>query len=212
MALEIFNALRGAKNAIGAIDSKLVKLRAERAEVAAAPPHTTDLQAWALRGLDTASKNFLGRLRRWHFSDNALAGWSGETLDAHHGPQLLGITASLPSGGNSPAVGMFGGAADMAALTHFLRPAIEAQLPKLIEESFPGSRNGLRSSERVAKLQKLDKAIAALEAERNEFASALGDAQKAIDTPANTLSADDREAAEALAAGFVLNAAGSKGT
>jgi hypothetical protein len=200
--MEFLNALRGAKNTIGAIDSRLNKLRAERAAVAAAAPHIDDLQAWALRGLNSASEDFLGRLKRWHFKDAALTGWTGETLDSHAGPQLLGIHDSVPHGAG-PAVG--GGAADVAALTHFLKPAIAAQLPKLIEEAFPGSRKGLRSSERVAKLAKLDGQIGALEAERAAYANGLRDAQRAIDVPANTLSTDDREAAEAVAAGLVEN-------
>ena len=73
----------------------------------------------------------------------------------------------------------------MCALTHFLRPAIEAQLPKLIEDAFPGARNGIPSAERRAKLAKIDKQIAALEAERSDLADALRDAQKAIDAPAS---------------------------
>jgi hypothetical protein len=202
--MELFNALRGAKNTVGAIDSKLSKLKAERAAIAAAPPHLDDLQQWALRGLDSASADFLGRLKRWHFNDGALTGWSGESIDAHAGPQLLGITPTVPHG-DGPAVGG-NGVADLAALTHFLRPAIEAQLPKLIEEAFPGSRKGLRSSERLAKLQKLDGQIKALEGERSHLVGLVRDAQKAIDTPANTMSTDDREAAEAVAAGLVLNA------
>ena len=35
---------------------------------------------------------------RWHFNDEALKGYSGETIDAHAGPQLLGITPTVPSG------------------------------------------------------------------------------------------------------------------
>jgi hypothetical protein len=205
VALEIFNALRGAKNTIGAIDSKLTKLRAERAEVAAAPPHLDDVKAWAVRGLDSASEHFLGRLRRWHFNDAAMAKWSGETLDNHAGAQLLGISATIP-GHVCPAPGNIAydmPPANICAVTHFLRPVIEAQLPKLIEECFPGSRKGMRSSERVAKL---DKAIGALEAERNEYVAELREVQKAIDPPANTMSTDDREAAEAIAAGLVANA------
>jgi hypothetical protein len=208
MALEIFNALRGAKNTIGAIDSKLATLRAERAKVGAAPPHIDDVKAWALRGLDSASEHFLGRLRRWHFNDEALAKWSGSTLDGHAGPQLLGITATVP-GHVCPAPGNIAHdmpPADIAAVTHFLRPAIEKELPALIEQAFPGSRKGMRSSERVAKLAKLDRQIATLEAERNEYVVALRDAQKAIDTPANTMSTDDPELAHAIADGLVINA------
>jgi hypothetical protein len=146
-------------------------------------------------------------LRRWHFNDEALASWSGEALDAHSGPQLLGITAAVPNHA-SPAPGVVGydmPSADICAVTHFLRPAIEKELPALIEQALPGARKGLRSSERRAKLEKLDKAIATLEAERNELVGALRDAQKAIDTPANTMNTDDREAAEAVVAGLVLN-------
>jgi hypothetical protein len=205
--MDFFNALRSARNTVGAIDSKRAKLSAERDEVAAAPPHIDDVKAWAVRGLDAASEHFLGRLKRWHFNDEALAQWSGETLDGHAGPQLLGITPTVPHG-SGPAPGTFDvsrQAGDIAAITHFLRPVIEAQLPKLIEESFPGARKGMRSSERRARLEKLDKQIAALDAERAELVGALRDAQKAIDTPANTLSTDDREAAEAIALGLVTS-------
>jgi hypothetical protein len=206
--MELFNALRSARNTVGAIDSKLAKLRSERAAVAAAPPHIDDLKAWALRGLDTSRDHFLSRLKRWHFNDEALKGYSGETIDAHAGPQLLGITPTVPNG-TGPVVGgsyMNGSEpVDLAAVTYFLRPAIEAALPKLIEESFPGSRKGLRSVERKAKLQKLDGQIAALETERNELAAEIKDAHRALETPANTLSTDDTEAAEAVAAGLVMN-------
>jgi hypothetical protein len=206
MALEIFSVLRSAKNTVGAIDSKLAKLRTERAEVAAAPPHTDDLKAWALRGLDNASSSYIERLKRWHFNDDALKAWSGESLDGHSGPQMLGVTLTVPHGSGPAPGGPFGDmTVDVAALTHFLRPAIEAQLPKLIEESFPGARKGTRSSERRSKLEKIDRQIAALEAERGEWTDALKDAQKAIDTPANTHHNDDVEAAEALAAGIVAN-------
>lgn len=211
MAFEFLSNLRSVRNTVGAIDKKLTTLRAERAAVAASPPHTSDIQAWALRGLDNASESFLGRLRRWHFNDEALAVWSGETLDAHAGAQLLAVSPTVPSHKCPAPGGQDSIGADFAAVTHFLRPAIEAALPKLIEESFPGSRNGMKGSDRRAKLERLDKAIAALEAERASLADALKDAQKAIDAPANTHTGDDvaaAEAAAALAAGEVINPIG----
>jgi len=69
MALSDFlTALRGAPADIQAIDKQLHKLYAERDALKKAPPHIDDVKAWALRGLDTASEDFLGRLKRWRSS------------------------------------------------------------------------------------------------------------------------------------------------
>ena len=194
--LDIFGALRSATNTISAIDKKLRKLHEEQAALEVAPPHIDDVKAWVLRGLDTASQDFLGRLKRWHFNDDVLKAWSGVTLDSHAGAQVLGLSSLSPNFVTPAPVGNF---ADIMAVTHFLRPAIERELPALVEQCFPGAKNGTRSSERRAKLAAIDTKIAALEAEREQLVAGIRQAQKAIDAPAGAIddAAAEQRAAEA---------------
>jgi hypothetical protein len=206
MALtDIFSAIRSSKNTIAALDKKIGKLAAERAEVAAAPAHLDDVLAWAKRGLDAASADFLGRLSRWHFNAESLGSWSGQDFDGHPGPQLLSVTAMIPNGGANPTPGGAGVWTDPSAVTHFLRPAIEAALPKLIADAYPQSKGGMRSDERRAKLARIDAQLDTMRRERAELAAEIEDAARAIKAPAAAIDsdaaiADAAERAEAMAA------------
>src|SRR5207253_892487 len=77
--------LRSVRNTIGAIDSKLGKLRAERVPLAVLPPDLGAIRAWVLRGIDAACESYVARLRRWHWNEEQLAKFPGEVLDAHAG-------------------------------------------------------------------------------------------------------------------------------
>jgi hypothetical protein len=64
-----------------------------------------------------------------------------------------------------------------------LRPLIEPQLPALIEKLVPGSKRGMRQSERAAKLAKIDAEVAKLTAQRDEILAELSAARISIAVP-----------------------------
>jgi hypothetical protein len=205
----LFGLLRNAINDSHHIDKEIAKLEAERAKVEAAPPHTTDLVNWALRGLDTAQESFLGRLKRWHFSDQTLTAWPGAHFETHSGPQILALSQMAPTQGHvTPAP--IGNQPDLAAVTFFLAPAIREMLPKLVEESFSAARKGTKAADRKKKLAEIDNKLEELRAKRDELLAGISEAHRAISQPAKGADSDQaiaesRERAETLAAGEVTN-------
>ena len=93
-----------------------------------------------VRGLDKASESELSRLSNWHLNATAVAAWAGETFDTHHSASIVALTPGKPHYEFPVPVG---GTADLAALTHFLRPILEPAIKQLIAEKLgEGEANG----------------------------------------------------------------------
>jgi hypothetical protein len=199
MALnDILAALRGAPTTIRELDKQLAKAYAERTALRNAPPHTDDIVDWFTRGLDAASTDALGRLTRWHLNKDALGSWSGETFSNNPGPSILALTQVAP---NHTTPAPTGSTPDLAMLTHLLRPVIEPQLRKLVADACGSAFDGgLRASDRVAKLAKVEKRIADLEAQRREWVEGLEEARRHVAGTENIQGVTDADVAAEVAA------------
>lgn len=174
-------ALVGAKQSLADFNRQIESRRKQMEELEAIPPHTDDLVEWARRGLEYSSQQFLEDLG-WYWNDRTLGKHVGSWFATDSGPVVLGVPLGTPSAGydsvrirNREAHSRPPCSFD--ALTHFLKPAIEKELPKLIEQCFPSARKGMRWEERSAKLEKLRAEIEQLEADRDELARQLSEAQ-----------------------------------
>jgi hypothetical protein len=176
----ILAALIGAKQSVIDFERRIGQLTAEIERVEKIPPHTEDLIAWATRGLDAASASFEDRLERWYWNDASLARMPGSSFESSS-PQILGISRLSPSEGRGGVtiwpLDYTLNAPDAAAITHFLRPAIEKDLPRLIAKMFPAARKGMRNADRREKLEKLRAEINQLTREREQLVKELDEAR-----------------------------------
>jgi hypothetical protein len=174
-------AITGARATVADLDTKLAKLRATEADLAQRAPHTDDLVAWLKRSIKAQSDEYLARLDRWYFTPAAIALRAGTWFEQDTSANFLALPATVPVGDPLvPSTGMNHqvGDANLLALTHFLSPLIEAQLPTLVAKHFPDAAKGIKSADRADKLSKVRADIASLEAQRQDLIDQLEDARR----------------------------------
>ena len=192
---ELISGLAGALAEVRAeltvVESDLSKLESERADIVNAPPHSSDIIAAFMRGLDQAAASFEERLA-WNLNDrNATADQVAEATKG--AAQLLMVNPERPPDG--PAFGAPGrlraglfppsllngphSVLDVAAVTYFLRDRIEAAIPELVDRFCPAARKGVPQAVREAALKDVDEKIAALKEKRDELVGNLAAARKA---------------------------------
>ncbi|MBU0931319.1 MAG: hypothetical protein KJ585_04870 [Alphaproteobacteria bacterium] len=185
------DALAEVRAELTTVESELSRLENDRASIINAPPHTSDIIASFMRGLDKAAASFEERLA-WNLNDrNATA---DQVADAAKGAaQLLMVNAERPP--EMPAFGAPGriraglfppsalvgpnSVLDVAAVTYFLRDRIEAAIPGLVERFCPAASKGVPQAVREAALKEVDDKIIALKEKRDELVSNLAAARKA---------------------------------
>ena len=178
---QIREAFRGARSTVTEIQERLIDLRMQRAEIERAAPHFDDLLRWARRGLDAAEADFARRLS-YYWNETQLA-TTPASFTERDAPQLLGVPVGLPPVPRLQSLNVLGkvdAVPDLAAVTTFLRPAIEAELPKLIARAFPSANSGMRAADRAAKLAKIDREAEELTAQLNEIISAIDETRTTI--------------------------------
>lgn len=185
------DALAGVRAELTTVEGELSKLRNDRAGIVNAPPHSSDIVAAFMRGLDQAASSFEERLA-WNLNDrNAKADQVAEATKG--AAQLLMINGERPPEGpnfGAPGrlrAGLFppsvltgpNSVLDVAAVTYFLRDRIEAAIPGLVERFCPGASKGVPQAVREAALKEIDGKIAELEEKRDELVSNIAAARKA---------------------------------
>lgn len=175
MLSDLRRAIFGARTSVQDLTARISRLETDLAAIRALPPHIDDVIASFTRGLDAASQSFEARLR-WYVNDaNVAAPGAADGLATIDG-QLLGLPVHKPSFTSLMPPSTLGHGQpmpDLAAIAYFLRPAIEAQNPVLVEKLLPSAKKGLRQAERETRIAKLEAEIANLRAERDAIVSEL---------------------------------------
>jgi hypothetical protein len=183
----VLDAIVGAKTTIASLDKRISALQTEQQKLKWASPHREDLIAWAKRGLDEGADNFL-QLLQAHWNETTLARYPGSDVCDGPGAQLLALNSIMPSPGHDTiwlsAFGAtdyrrftFGGSA--SAIVFFLRPAIEEQLPALIDRCFPSASKGVKHADRCKRLAANAMELEDLERQRDELRDTLAQAGQA---------------------------------
>lgn len=180
----------GADSLVGGIreiDTEAATLKRERAELVARPlcveDHAALLVEPAIAHAEARIDHALAtyaKSQREHKAGGSLPGNWLETLPA---PVNLLAIDSYPSS-SSPVPPMFRGGVAVAFNEHVLVLALADNLRalarRMVEEHHPECRDGVRASERKARLAQIDARLAELAKERARLVEALDEARAAI--------------------------------
>ncbi|PHP17654.1 hypothetical protein CG471_21775 [Sphingobium sp. IP1] len=183
-------AINETREKLTEIDTEISKLNAERLRIVQAPPHTDDIVAAYMRGLDAAKSSFESRLA-WNLNDrNArepeaaaqVERGTGQLVTIYQTPPMTGGLHSSPSKSllTNAGLGERQATVDAAALVYFLSDHIAAEIPKLVAKLCPSAKNGMRQEDRDRMLAEVDSRLAALKQEQAELQSHLEAARKAV--------------------------------
>jgi len=178
---DLLTAIGVAKASVGDLDRKIARLRTDAEELTARLPHTDDLIAWLTRAMQAQSEEFQARLERWFFHATQIASRAGVWYEQDATANLLALPRTVPASPQLvPSTGMGHDIADasLLALTHFLMPTIEAQLPAFVAKHFPQADKGIRSADRTAKLAAIDRELQTLTKQRADLVSQLEEARR----------------------------------
>lgn len=181
---ELRKGLAAVKDALRALEDRAMDLRLQRDAIEVEPPHPGDIAAWIQRGLDQAQRSFDERMRRY-FSEAFIRNQRGSFTVTVPPPQLVGLPAlwsdrGRPDGGMHDVLADREGAADIATLTVLLRPAIEAQIPHLVETYFPAANGRMTAAERLKKIADIDAQIAECERQMQEARANLQEISETV--------------------------------
>lgn len=179
-------ALDAARADLAMVNAKIAELENQRREIAHAPPHTDDIVAVFMRGLESASVDFERQLAS-HLSANFL-GIDGAAataaaksrssnilrLEAQKPDPETVLTRSMQRGG--PRVPKLNG----AVLAYFLRDKMAAEIPALVDRLCPDARQGTKAADRSRALDEIDATIERLRGQSAAIQADLDAARKAV--------------------------------
>lgn len=174
-------SLEAAREKAQAITSEITALENERAGIARAAPHTDDIIAVFMRGLDNAAGEF-----ERGFASHLKAVYGGDDAAEAASPnKFAGILRMEPNKLSDAerqdrALRREKPAINDAVIAYFLRDKIAAEIPVLVEKLFPASRHGMKAADRAQALEALDGKISALRAERDALVAEMAAARQAI--------------------------------
>jgi hypothetical protein len=175
-------ALEGVRAEISAIGVQIAEVESERQRIAAAPPHTDDIVAVFLRGLQGAGRDFEQQLAA-HLRDTFTGSDGAAAADTRQSQNLLHLeplpdrearlTRTLQAKrGMAPDI-------NLSVLTWLLGDQIAEQIPALVDKLCPAARSGMKVEERRQRLGELDENLARLRGERDALVADLNEARKA---------------------------------
>lgn len=177
-------AFSAARADLAALDTKIGQLNQQRAEIAQTPPHTDDIVAMFMRGLDATGADFKVQFAA-HLSSNYLGSNTAAAVEPNRRSDILRLEASKPSlqelqdrsltTRNPRKVELNG-----AVIAYFLRDRIADEIPGLVEQLCPGADKGMKAQDRQQALADIDLQLEALRADRDAIQADLDAARKAV--------------------------------
>lgn len=176
-------AVEAVRNALATVTQKIELLQAERRAIVNAPPHTDDIIALYLRGLDAGAADFKRQFASY-LSDTfkAADGSAASAVAMGRSANILRLEATKPDTELLKTRSMTGKEApfNIAILAYFLHDRIAGELAQLVDELFPAARNGMKASERADRLRELDADLADLKVEQERLQEELSAARAAV--------------------------------
>jgi hypothetical protein len=183
-ALEaVTNALDATRAQLASVNAEIDRKTIDRAAIERKQPHTDDIVAVFLRGIDVAAQDFEAHLEAEltaRFVGND--GKAAAAVDEKKASSIVRLEQAQLSREAKVTRAMTSGTADINAsvLTYLLRDKIAEEIPSLVERLCPASRNGIKSVDRMIALQEIDDRIAELTEERDALQSNLQAAMQAV--------------------------------
>jgi len=174
-------AQEAAKEKAQLISSEITDLENERTGVRKAAPHTDDIVAVFMRGLDSTAgdfeRQFASHLKVFYGGDDA-----AEAVSRRRSAKILRMAPNKLSESERLARSVSGEKTltNDTVIAYFLREKIAAEIPALVEKLFPASRNGMKEADRAQSLADLDRKISALRAERDAIVAEMAAARQAV--------------------------------
>lgn len=174
-------AQEAAKVKAQAISSEISALENNRLAVLRTAPHTDDIVAVFMRGLDQSTGEF-----ERGFASHLKAVYGGDDAAEAASPRrFAGILRMEPDKLTDAqlqdrALRREKPAINDTVIAYFLRDKIAAEIPALVEKLFPASRNGMKEADRAQALAALDTKISALRAERDAIVAEMAAARQAV--------------------------------
>jgi hypothetical protein len=175
---DIAGAVETVREEIGKVVAEIDAARQKRDAIQHAAPHTDDIVALFMRGLDNEGLEFKRQLSA-HLGSRFVGDGSadrvrpaarGHLLRLDAGPPAQSFTQAKP--GPAPL--------NMSALAYLLRDRIKAELPALVDSLCPASRNGMKAADRAAALAEVDAEIERLTARKDALSADLAAARAAV--------------------------------
>lgn len=174
------DAMDATRDEIASINARIETVEAERQRIEQAPPHSSDIVAAFMDGLDAQATAFRAQLASNLAATfvNAEDAVAASTKAAN----LLTIEANKPTVDTLRTRVMSGTVAplNMAALAYLLRDRIADELPDLVDKLCPLSRQGMKRLDREAALAEVDATLGHLRASRDAMQADLHSARLAI--------------------------------
>lgn len=163
----------------------------ERLTIVQAKPHTDDIVAAFLRGLDHSGADFKQQLSTYVAStfvqaDDAAEAASRRIFD------VLRLEAKRPDANtiHTRVIKGEGAPLNVAVLAYLLRDKIAAEIPELVENLCPAARDGMKAADRAAALKEIDARLDELRAKRDALNADLAAARVAAGATARGAFAD----------------------
>ena len=177
------SAVEATRAKLDGVVAEITKLESERVSVANAQPHTDDIVAVLMRGLDSTSSDFERQLGD-HLASTFTGGdgAAAKAVGLGRAFNILNIEARRPDGQTMEARRRNGETApiNVSVLTYFLRDLIAAEVPALVDRLCPSARNGMKALERKRALESLDVELERLRREREVLLADIAAARAAV--------------------------------
>lgn len=173
-------ALDAARAELAEVNGKISALEIEHFRVATAPPHTDDIIAVFMSGIQKVEKDFEEQFNSFlnsAYTGREAAARTGEKSSAtiidrrlaeqtQHEPHII-------SKDGRPQL-------NVAAVAYFLRGQIAAEIPALVERLCPSASRGMKAADRDQQLRELDAQLSELRTQRDALQADLQAARQAV--------------------------------
>lgn len=175
------DVLEGAKVELAVINGRIEEREAEKLRLINTLPHTDDIVATFMRGLDATVDDFTRQMRT-HLNETFAGSGAATAIGAGKSAQLLTLEPHKPDQETVLTRSMRGHMPDLnqAALTYFLRDGIKAEIPALVERLCPAAQSGMRQVDRADALQKVEGELIILREEAHSLQASLLAARAAV--------------------------------
>lgn len=173
--------LEGAKVDLAVINGRIEEREAEKLRLVNIPPHTDDVVATFMRGLDATVDDFTRQMRT-HLNETFAGSGAAVAAGAGKSAQLLTLEPHKPDQETAMTRSLRGYTPDLnqAALTYFLRDRIKAEIPALVKRLCPAAHSGMRQVDRADALQKVEGELIILREEAHSLQASLLAARAAV--------------------------------
>ncbi|WP_375292321.1 hypothetical protein [Sphingomonas melonis] len=186
----VSDALEAAKTELNSVLAQIETLEASRQATVTALPHTDDISAVLVRGVNQSATAYERDLTTYLRDTFAPTGLGADTSKAAaavqgNGQRFLSIgTTPLDIPGYVARARPDGGLPDMplhfGAVTYFLRDKLLAEIPGLVDRLCPAARTGMKGADRTAAIAALDAQLTTLRTRRDQLQSEIAAARKAL--------------------------------